>query len=221
MILSVICTVSVSPLRAWAFRQARPAGSRWNIAKTSGQIVLFWSVLLFIAPYVITLIEERVGLARFSFALQRPLAVLLFGGFGALGVWSGFIMAHLGQGTPLPLDSPRRLVVRGPYAFVRNPMAIASFGQGFAVALWWGSPLIFAYVVAGVWTWQFLARPLEEEDLRKHFAADFDQYYREVRCWWPRRDPYRRASVAPSDSGPRNTGERAALYRPEDEYSTR
>jgi protein-S-isoprenylcysteine O-methyltransferase Ste14 len=217
MILSVICAASVSPLRAWAFRTARPAGTRWNIAKTCGQIILFWSVLLFIAPYVIVLIEERVGLARFSFALQRPLAAVLFCAFGALGLWSGFVMAHLGQGTPLPLDSPRQLVVRGPYAFVRNPMAIASFGQGFAVALWWGSPLVFAYVIAGVWTWQFLARPLEEEDLRKHFAGDFDDYHQAVRCWWPRRTPYRQAPLAQSDSGPHSARERVASLRPEDE----
>jgi protein-S-isoprenylcysteine O-methyltransferase Ste14 len=201
MILSFLCTVAVSPLHTWAFRQARPAHVKWNTTKTVAQIVVFWSSLLFIAPFVITLIEERIGLPRLSFAFQRPLATCFFLCFSVLGLWSGLTMARVGQGTPLPLDSPRRLVVSGPYAFVRNPMAIAGLGQGFLVALWCGSALVFAYVVAGVWTWQFLARPLEEDDMRRLFSRDFEEYSSHVRCWWPRRAPYRVTSALEGNAG--------------------
>ncbi|HEX8236435.1 MAG TPA: isoprenylcysteine carboxylmethyltransferase family protein [Abditibacteriaceae bacterium] len=220
-ILSVICTASASPLRTWGFRQARPADARWNIIKTLGQVVVFWSILLFAGPCLITIIEARLGLDRFSFAYQRPLATFFFAGFGALGLWSGLIMARLGQGTPLPVDSPRRLVVRGPYAFVRNPMAIASFGQGFAVALWWGSALVFAYVAAGIWTWQFLARPLEEEDMRQNFGAEFEQYSSHVRCWLPRRLPYRDTSLMNSEDISKSACKCTGSSQASDEYSPR
>ena len=39
-----------------------------------------------------------------------------------LAVWCIGTFVVTGRGTPAPLDPPRRLVVRGPYAFVRNPM---------------------------------------------------------------------------------------------------
>jgi protein-S-isoprenylcysteine O-methyltransferase Ste14 len=218
-ILSILCTASVSPLHKWGFRKASPADALWNILKTLGQVVLFWSILLFASPYLIVTIEERLQLARLNFTYQRPLATLLFLGFGALGLWSGLVMARVGQGTPLPLDNPRRLVARGPYAFVRNPMAIASFGQGFAVALWWGSALVFAYVVAGVWTWQFLARPLEEDDMRRHFGQEFEEYRRHVRCWWPRCTAYRVQSTSQDELDIKSLDQRTVSSLAGDEYS--
>src|SRR5947207_12899625 len=41
---------------------------------------------------------------------------------GALALWCIFTFALVGKGTPAPLDPPRRMVVRGPYRFVRNAM---------------------------------------------------------------------------------------------------
>lgn len=58
------------------------------------------------------------GLPRFSSA--KTVAVVGFVAFGSLGLGSGFAMARAGEGTPLPMDAPRRLVVVGPYRFVRG-----------------------------------------------------------------------------------------------------
>ena len=67
----------------------------------------------------------------------------------ALGLASAAAIATQGDGTPLPIDAPRRLVVSGPYAWVRNPMAVAGIAQGFGVALWHGSWVVAFYVIAG------------------------------------------------------------------------
>ena len=50
--------------------------------------------------------------------------------------------------------------------------------QGAALGVWFGSPLILIYVIAGALSWNFAARPWEEADLRARFGADYERYRR-------------------------------------------
>ena len=94
-------------------------------------------------------------------------------------------MSILGVGTPLPLDSPNFLVVKGPYKFVRNPMAIAGIGQGIAVGLFLGSFGVLIYALLGAILWHILVRPVEEKDLEKRFGKSYQRYKKEIKCWIP------------------------------------
>src|SRR5687767_10326079 len=81
-----------------------------------------WLVVL---PAGILAAEQGTGGPGF-----RPLAIALAGGalFAlafVLAGWAGFCLIQYGRGTPLPLDPPRRLVVCGPYRWVRNPQGVA------------------------------------------------------------------------------------------------
>ncbi len=100
-------------------------------------------------------------------------------------------MAIIGQGTPLPLDHPNRLVIRGPYRFVRNPMAIAGLSQGLFAGLFFGSWLAIPYVVIGGLSWNLFARPPEEHHLAIDFGEPYLRYKEAVGCWIPRLTPYR------------------------------
>ena len=65
---------------------------------------------------------------------------------GALALWCILAFALVGKGTPAPFDPPRRLVVAGPYRYVRNPMYI---GAGLALtgaAMFYGSLRLLSYV---------------------------------------------------------------------------
>lgn len=121
-------------------------------------------------------------------------AVAAVGGFVAL--WSVFTFAFLGRGTPAPFDPPRRLVVGGPYRYVRNPMYLGAVTALAGAALFYRSlPLlgyctIFIIVVAG------FVVAYEEPVLRRTFGPEYERYCRAVGRWWPAR-PHRDRTADP------------------------
>ena len=173
-------------------REARPASAAWNIIKTLAQALTIWALFLFFIPAKLVHVECALGPAwrQFASPVSRTIGSILFIVCGGFGLSCGVLMAIRGAGTPLPLDCPQRLVTAGPYRYVRNPMAIASFTQGGAVGVFLGSPLTLAYALAGAVFWHLILRRWEEADLEERFGESYRRYRNEVRCWIPRRTPY-------------------------------
>jgi protein-S-isoprenylcysteine O-methyltransferase Ste14 len=100
------------------------------------------------------------------------------------------LFATEGEGTLAPWDPTRKLVVRGPYRRVRNPM-ISGVGLvllGEAALL--GSTAILAelglFALANA-LWMPL---VEEPGLVTRFGSDYVEYRRAVPRWIPRRTPW-------------------------------
>ena len=171
----------------FAFRQAvrRPTVATY-VATTLGQIVVFWGAFLVAIPLVIAALERRWMLALGFPPFAGPVGVAVLVLASILGVASAAAMSARGHGTPLPSAMPNRLVVAGPYRWVRNPMAVAGIAQGVAVGLILSSWLVVLYAVAGSLVWNYAVRPLEEADLEQRFGKEFRRYRDMVRCWIPR-----------------------------------
>lgn len=170
----------------FAFRAARAATPGRNVARTGLQIVYFWGLCLGVIPLLISAIEMRWHLAIEIPAAVRYTGIVLFVAASALALWAAVSMSTRGEGTPLPSAMPRRLVISGPYRYVRNPMAVTGITQGIAVGLMLGSWLVVAYALCGSLVWNWVIRPLEEEDLASRFGAEFAEYRTRVGCWIPR-----------------------------------
>lgn len=92
----------------------------------------------------------------------------------------------VGKGTPAPFDPPRRLVVRGPYRYVRNPMYIGALVGLAGASLFYQSLALLGFTAVFALTVHLFVLFYEEPTLARLFGADYTEYRRQVRRWWPR-----------------------------------
>ncbi len=100
------------------------------------------------------------------------------------------LFATIGRGTLAPWDPTTRLVVRGPYRYVRNPMIsgvlfvllgeAALFGS-LALLLWFGLVLMVNAVYMPL---------VEEPGLKRRFGEEYERYRAHVPRWIPRVRPW-------------------------------
>jgi protein-S-isoprenylcysteine O-methyltransferase Ste14 len=156
-----------------------------SLLSTFGQIVIFWGTFLWVLPMGIVEAQGYLGWGRFEHPLQTLISASLFVLASCLGLWSGISMATRGGGTPLPTATAPRLVVSGPYRYVRNPMAVARILQGIAVGWFLGSLPVIVYSLAGIVAWHAFVRPTEERELLERFGESYQRYRSRVRVWLP------------------------------------
>src|SRR5262245_32256658 len=149
--------------------------------------------------------------------LVIPGTILWRGGFDTLGLWQSAPMTRLvlpfigiicvglglvlmvatirlfgtvGRGTLAPWDPPQRLVVRGVYRHVRNPMIsgvlFVLLGESLLTA---SRPLFGWFFIFGIIS--PIAIPLlEEPGLVHRFGDEYRTYKRNVPRWVPRLTPW-------------------------------
>jgi len=144
---------------------------------------LFISLVLI---YVPAQLLSWSGIIRPSTIEVQQIIGMIVGVIGALiALWCVFTFATIGGGTPAPFDPPRRLVIRGPYHFVRNPMYI---GAGLALAgaaLFYESTVLVLYLCVFFLVTHLFVIWYEEPTLRQNFREEYEAYCRRVRRWLP------------------------------------
>jgi protein-S-isoprenylcysteine O-methyltransferase Ste14 len=112
-------------------------------------------------------------------------------GAGLMRMFQTISLLHaVGEGTLAPWDPTRRLVVRGPYRRVRNPMisGVLSILLGEAALL--GSPELLLWFACVLAVNAVYIPLVEESGLVRRFGEDYLAYRRAVPRWIPRRRPW-------------------------------
>jgi len=146
------------------------------------------------AGVVPALLVQRTGCAHAIASLgpARTAAGALLAAAGlAMVVWTVALFIRVGRGTLAPWDPTRRLVVRGPYTRVRNPMISGVLAVIVGEAI--------AFGTRSLWTWAALFLIInhvyfvlsEERGLAQRFGAEYDEYKRNVPRWLPRLTAWR------------------------------
>jgi protein-S-isoprenylcysteine O-methyltransferase Ste14 len=143
-------------------------------------------------PVVVTLAVPALIVWRTDASIGwRGLVGLLLIALGLLLIVRTIaLFVSVGRGTLAPWDPTTRLVVRGPYRYVRNPMIsgvlfvllgeAALFGS-LALLLWFG--LVSAA--------NAVYMPLvEEPGLQRRFGEEYERYRAHVPRWIPRVRPW-------------------------------
>jgi protein-S-isoprenylcysteine O-methyltransferase Ste14 len=150
---------------------------------------------LIVAPAFISLwtyfVPKWIAGAR-AFDGPRPLGWIVVAIGAAIALPCVWEFAWRGLGTPAPFDPPRRLVVSGPYRWVRNPMYL---GMGVALI---GEAIVFPNLTVMILVMVALLFAIvtlfdmgyEEPTLRRMFGTDYETYSRAVRRWIPRLRPF-------------------------------
>lgn len=154
--------------------------------------ILPGTVMLLVPLWIARANGIAPALGRSAAALALQLAGALLLAIGALlFVASLRRFAGEGEGTLAPWDPPRRLVLRGPYRHVRNPMI-----SGVIFVLF-GESLVLLSIPHALWALGFLALNLvyiplmEEPQLARRFGEPYREYCRHVPRVLPRLRPWR------------------------------
>ena len=94
-----------------------------------------------------------------------------------------------GQGTLAPWDPTQRLVVRGIYRYVRNPMITGVIAIALGEAAVFASGALLAWAALVTLVNAIYIPLLEEPGLVQRFGAEYETYRRNVPRWLPRREP--------------------------------
>ena len=159
---------------------------------TTGEIKAILALPATVTIVIPSILLYLSGWQADNFVLWSVLVgiVSLLGGL-LLAVSTIRLFSKLGKGTLAPWEPTRKLVISGPYAYVRNPMITGVF------LILLGEALIFSSWVIGIWAAIFIIInmiyfPLSEEPgLRKRFGEEYEEYCKHVPRYIPRLTPWK------------------------------
>jgi len=128
--------------------------------------------------------------------VRRVLAVVLSLLGLSFGLWSVVVQNAIGRGGPLEIAglevSPKteKLVVTGPYKYIRNPMLFGACVFYYAGAVYLNSVIAVAIVTLFMTFMLIFVKLSEERRLLKDFGNEYQEYRRRVSMfvpWSPKR----------------------------------
>lgn len=99
------------------------------------------------------------------------------------------LFSRLGRGTPIPIQPPERLVIRGLYRYCRNPIYLAQLAILLGLFVYRGELALLVHVVLYAAVVQAWVVRREEPELRRRFGEEYLHYTERVPRWMPRRPP--------------------------------
>lgn len=153
-----------------------------NILILPGMVVLAIPYLL--RKYVPELhVFQDLGNMKYASIVFLALGAILF-------ITTIYLFWRIGKGTLAPWNGTERLVIAGPYKYVRNPMILGVLCLIIGQSAWYSSInlWLFAMIFFFINHLYFILK--EEPDLEERFGNDYKDYLRKVPRWIPNFNSY-------------------------------
>ena len=131
-------------------------------------------------------LDRRLGWRRPLDPALRCLGVALSLGGWLLGVWTNYVQFTEGRGTPVPVMATQELIVRPPYAYCRNPMALGTILAYLGLSMAAGSRGAVLLVAPGAAALLLYIKLVEEREMVARFGDAYLAYRRRVPFIIPR-----------------------------------
>lgn len=151
--------------------------------------VFFLAVLPVVLVKLSSWLEQLLRLPIRAFKPIRAIISWLFivGGF-LFALWSIIIQFTIGKGTPAPVMATQKLIVRRPYNYCRNPMALGTILFYLGIALLIGSLSALGLVLLGAIFLLTYIKLIEEKEMELRFGEDYQKYRQQtpflIPCLW-------------------------------------
>lgn len=168
---------------------------QYGVKQRAVAIVAESIVFMVVAPFFLVVtasaLDQWLQLPRFTCGPVNPVVGLLFVVPGWLfAMW--FVQAQFALGGGIPVFATQELIVQGPYAYCRNPMALGADLFYIGISIWMGSlsavglTMLFATVLA------VYHKVIEEKKLEAHFGSKYLEYKQRTPFLIPRPTIYGR-----------------------------
>lgn len=144
---------------------------------------IYGSLLLVIFPFIFVRLNSIFLLPVFSFFIFKILGLVLILIAGIIWLYSISLFHFLGKGTPVPINPPKKLVIKGIYKYTRNPMYLSVLIMLTGYFLFFGHVSLLLYLLSMALFLNFFVIYYEEPTLRKKFGKSYVKYCKNVRRW--------------------------------------
>lgn len=143
----------------------------------------FTVVIFGLIPAWATELNRELGWPRWQSGAGQAIGTILFVACVGLILYCSRLFAHIGKGTPVPIDPPRELVVSGLFRYSRNPIYVGQVGILTSYGVYSGELALFVW--AGCWLFfvQAFIVLYEEPALRERFGDSYLEYTHRVPRW--------------------------------------
>jgi protein-S-isoprenylcysteine O-methyltransferase Ste14 len=146
---------------------------------------------LIVLPIILITLGSRIDQwLQWSPILHKPFNLILGWLLIVLGwifgIWSIYIQFTLGRGTPVPLMATQKLIIRPPYSYCRNPMALGAIVMYLGVAILFGSMGAVVLELLGAGLLLTYIKRIEEREMEIRFGQEYLAYKQQTSFLIPR-----------------------------------